>query len=482
MQTQTMQYGPSTIPVVAEVDVIVVGGGTSGFPAAVAAARMGAQTMIVEAQNCLGGTVTAGLMEGYIGSLLDPIRKQDRGGIFREVWDRMQEMGGVVADPERPDINLITYPASLGFGGFDPEILKIVASRIAREENVETLYYTNIADTIVEDGVVSGIVIVNRAGLQAIKAKVVVDTSGDGNAAAFGGASFASGRETDNQHQAVTLDFRIGGVDESRIPEDRRATLIEAVRRAREAGDLRLPPHVGTIRQRWMDQSIGGGRTTHPGIFYMNLDMAIGVETNDPLEVSRTIDECRELALEHVSFLRKYVPGYEQAYLIDTASLLGIRDSRRIIGEYVLTGEDIRSGRKFLDTIANSQAYIDLHGPERPPKHSRPRRDDWYDIPYRCLVAVGLDNILVAGRCISSDFAAQSGVRLVPAAVATGQAAGVAAALAANAGVTTRTLDVTKIQEGLVEQGVQLSVPIDEEVAASEDLSRTFAQRPRGRA
>jgi len=414
------------VPVLGEFDVVVAGGGPAGFAAGVAAAREGARTLIVERFNCLGGMGTAGLVLPFMATA------GTEGGVFRELLRRMEELGG-----------------AKGLS-FDPEAFKFVAQEMALEEGCELLFHTFVERAHVEGGIVKGVFVVNKAGRGLILAKVVVDATGDGDVAASAGAPFEKGDPKDGRLQPLTLRMRFLGVD-----------------REKEGG-----ADLGPVKERWegfkresgipywqgLDRGFDG---LHEGEVYLNPDM-VEADGTDPWELTRAEVDGRRKAWAIWRFMRENVPGWEGAWLVDTAIVIGVRETRRILGEYVLTGDDVRSARKFPDGIAKASFFIDIHGPEMALnfgewlKRNRVPEGDWYEIPYRCLVPRGVDNLLVAGRCISSDREAQGSLRIMPTCMAIGEAAGTAAAICVKRNVKPRELDGKELRGLLKERGADI--------------------------
>lgn len=438
-----------------EVDVLVVGGGSAGFGAAITAARNGMDTLLVEQQGCLGGLVTLGLVN-FLGSY--------REGVGKELFERLQAEGAV--------------------GGqiCDHEITKFIMEQMVLGSEAEILYGTYVTDAIVEDGVIKGVVAQNKSGRQGIAAKVVVDCSGDADVAAFAGAPFeVGGEEWDGYNMATSLDFRVGNVDYKKHRAAPRRAMKEIQIEAVRNGDLPYLIDGG--------HGMGGGgyfgplptRPDDRAEVYMCIAHSRNCRTLDAEDLTRQLIEQREQVQWLVDLFRKYVPGFEDCWLIDTAPMLGVRDSRRIVGEYVLTGEDVVLARKFPDAVVRDTHGFDIHHPTDSDvgyvKHThlaeptepavcqpdgeggyeaRLKPGEYYEIPYRCLVPLEVDNLLVAGRCISADFEAQSGTRLIMTCINMGQAAGTAAALAIKNDLTPRNLDAAALRERLIEQGIGL--------------------------
>ncbi len=451
------------VPVVADVDVVVAGGGTAGVAAALAAARQGVNTFIVEAQGSLGGTLSNGLMETALTFAVPYMFHEGRpmAGLLGEMMQRVNAMAA--------ESGLATGPSSGLL--FDAELMKYVALQIVEEAGIQMLYHAMVDDVLMEDDKVKGIILATKAGRQAILCKQVIDASGDADLAAMAGVPFQVGHPRDGHGQAVTLMFRIGGVDEERLPREP-AWWDEAVQKAVAAGDLELPEHVIDVVH-WRRPSgirAVGRRTLLPGIRSVNIDILDTLDGSKPENITIAQNECRKRIMKYISFCRSYVPGCEKIFLVDTAPMIGFRESRRIAGDYVFTWDDMRNGRKFDDSVWATVMPMDLHdrllipGQDPPAIHTwggpiqtpKAPEGDYAQVPFRTVLAQKTVNLQVAGRCASCDYFTQGAFRMVPTCVATGQAAGTAAALAVKEGVELRELPIKDLQDSLRAQGVDL--------------------------
>ena len=447
-----------------EYDVVVCGGGMAGFGAAVAASRKGARVLLVERETALGGLATVGLV---------PIPKDTPAGISQEMISRLEE---VDAHTRRNS---------------DPEKHKLILDRMVREAKIDLLLDTAIVDAVVEDGKVRGAVLESKSGRQVVMGKRFVDCTGDADLAYFAGCECMSGRPEDGKHQACSIDFRLGGVDYDKyISSDLKADdpqwikLIETAHR-----DGRMP----VMYENHLNWSVFvPGRPKHCG--KDEICVCISHSRNcDPLsnrDLTRMYVEGREQVDFWARFIRENVPGYENSYLIDTSTLLGVRESRRVVGEYILKTLDFARGTKFDDAVTATFHHFDLHNPDgvgnikwakeiidgkvcyvsstgnpgslEPPCGYENMTDGWgrhgadrvfktggSDIPYRSLVPVKIDNLLVAGRCLSSEFMAQAASRLILCCVNMGQAAGTAVVQSLEENVSPRKIDVRKLQARL---------------------------------
>jgi len=409
---------------ISEHDVIVAGGGTAGIAAAVAAARNGADTILIERYGFLGGTMTAGLVNPFM--TFHAGKEQIIKGIFQEIIDRLKDTGGYDEKTK----------------AFDSEIMKLVLDQMIKEADVKLLLHTYITDALVtKENIIKGIEAYNKSGRQVVLGKVIIDATGDGDVAVMAGAPYEKGREEDGLTQPMTLNFRMGGVDVERMPS--REKINKLFEEAKAKGEIKIPR-----------ENVLYFPTTRRGEIHFNTTRIVKVDGTKADDLTYAEIEGRRQMAELIKFLKEKVPGFENAYLLMSAVQVGVRETRRIIGEYVLTGEDVIKARKFSDVIARGSYPIDIHSPtgegtvikKLPPGES-------YDIPYRCIVPKKVENLLIAGRCISCTHEAQAAIRVIPIVVAIGQAAGTAAALAAKLHASRREMNVPLLQEALKKQG-----------------------------
>ncbi len=405
-------------PVIATPEVLVVGGGMAGVAAAVTAARMGAEVLLVERSGSLGGMATLGLVPPAMNVGLTQ-------GITREFVDRLRAVGG-------PDQT------------WNPEVIKYVLLDMMRQSGAKLMLYSLAVGAIVEDGACRGIIVENKSGTQAIRAKVVIDCTGDGDVAAWSGAHFEIGRGRDNETQTHTLVFLLANVDTARLLPTVR-DIPEMIRKARSEGKYKATFAGGAAIQ-----PIVTGTHGAVNVNMINVPEVDGLKVED-LTYSH-VEALRE-ALDLVPFFREYVPGCEECYLAGTAEFIGVRESRRIIGEYTLTGEEALSGAVFPDAIARGFYPIDIHSPDGTGDASGARPGKPYDIPYGCLVPLQVENLLVAGRPISVDHVAHGSVRVMGTTMSLGEAAGCAAALCLLEGVTPRQLAGERVRATLEQLG-----------------------------
>ena len=427
---------PSTeIPVVGQYDVMVVGGGMTGVAAALSAARLGAKVLIVEQTNCLGGVATSGWHNhlSQYNAWDDDTRVV--GGLAYELGERLVREGYGTTDGSCVD--------------FDVEGLKLLLDRMMAEAGVEVLYYTFFCDALVEEGRIVGGVIQNKSGRQAFMAYQVIDTTGDADVAAHAGAPFKMGREADGLCQPTTLMFMLEGVDWPRVDVWRTNYQMTEVWEQAQADGI-MEPFQNQIMGWWHTDV----RPTQVGV---NMTHMTHVDATDAGDLTRATIEGRRQAHHLTEVFRQVVPGMEDCYLIATAPMLGLRESRRIEGEVTLTAHDMLAGREWEDAIGYGNFYIDIHNPEGPGMSEqtyRPEPGFRYQIPYRIMVPKAVDNLLVAGRCVSVTHEALGSIRVMLTCMVMGEAAGAAAMLSLREEVPPRELPPDVLQARLEVQDV----------------------------
>ncbi|MHA4816191.1 FAD-dependent oxidoreductase [Streptomyces aculeolatus] len=445
------------LPMSEPTDVLVVGSGPSGLGAALAAARNGASVRLVERFGFLGGNLTAGLVGPCMTSFsLDGTTQLVRG-IFDEFVRRMVRVGGAVHPSETRSGS--PYSGFMVYGHeavtpFDPEAAKLVALDMCQEAGVELLLHTFVADALTEDRRVTGVVVGNKSGLGVLPATTVVDCTGDGDVAARAGAGFDLGRDGDGQMQPMTLFFRVADVDD------------DAVRAYQDAHPEERFPFQGLVEQASADGSFTLPRrgiqlfkTLEPGVWRINTTRVLGLDGTDAGDLTAGEITARRQVVELMRFFRERLPGMENCRLLDTAATVGVRETRRIRGEHLLTLDELTSGHAFEDTVAVAGYPVDIHsptGPNGPFDDGIPPTANIYEIPYRSLVPRDLDNLLLSGRCVSATHEALAAIRVMPPSFAMGEAAGAAAALAQRDGVLPRAVDVPALQRLLLAQGAYL--------------------------
>lgn len=414
----------------------MVGGGSAGATAAIAAARRGANVTLVERWPFLGGTGAAVLDTFYGFYTPGAQARKVVGGIPDEVVAALAEHDAVM---ERPN----TYGAGTGIT-YDPELLKVAWDTLLAEAGVRVLLHSFVVDATVVDGRIAEVLVANKRGLQPLSARVVVDASGDADVVAWAGAPF----EPIGAHapvQALTTTFRLANVDVDRARAVPKEELWALMREANASGRFRLPREEGSVHV-----------TPLPGFMATNMVRFHVEDPTDPDRLSAAEAEGRRQALEYARFLRECVPGYERSVLANFSTQIGVRETRRIEGEYRLTREDVLAARRFDDEIALCGAPIEEHHAGSDTRWEYVPGGGVYGIPYRCLLPQDVDGLLVAGRCLSATHDAHASVRSIGQCMAMGQAAGVAAAMAAADGGAPRAVDVTALRAALRELGAVL--------------------------
>jgi 2-polyprenyl-6-methoxyphenol hydroxylase-like FAD-dependent oxidoreductase len=410
-------------------DVLVVGSGSAGATAAIAAAQAGASVTLIERYGFLGGTSTQVLDTFYGFYTPGKAARKVIGGVPDQVVAELQKHGVMLIRPN-------TYGAGNGIT-YDPEILKVVWETLALQASVKILLHMFVVDALLEDDRVCGVVAVNKGGFVTLRAKVVIDASGDADVAARAGVP-CEGPNEGGPVQSLTTTFRLINVNVDRAKQVKKDELHQLMQAAIDSGDYRLPRKEGSVHI-----------TPLTGVMATNMTRVGDVDATDAVQLTSAEIEGRRQALEYFRFLRDKVPGYEHAALGGLSTQIGVRESRRIFGEYRLTRADVISARKFDDAIAQCGAPIEEHHAGSDTRWEYLPEGETYGIPYRCLLPQKIDRLLVAGRCLSADHDAHASVRSMGQCMAMGQAAGVAAAIAAEESIGPRDVPIGLLQDRL---------------------------------
>jgi glycine/D-amino acid oxidase-like deaminating enzyme len=413
-----------------DVDVLVIGAGSAGTTAAVAAARSGARTLLVDRFGFLGGTSTAVLDTFYAFYTPGATPHKVVSGIPDEVVGRLTERGMAF---ERPN----TYGAGTGIT-YDPESLKRVWDELAAEAGVTLLLHAFAFGVEAEEGRVGSVEIATKSGIRRVRPRVVVDASGDADICALAGAPHES---PGDDVQSLSTVFRVANVDVARAQAVPKEELWRLMREGRDSGRYALTRIEGSVH-----------RTPHEGVMMALMTRVRRVDATDADQLAAAEVEGRRQAHEYFRFLRERVPGYERAVLVSTSPAIGVRESRRILGEHVLTADEILAATQFPDQIARCGAPIEEHHSGDDTRWVYLEEGATYGIPFRSLQPRALDNVLVAGRCFSATHDAHASARSMGTCMAMGQAAGTAAALSAEP----KHLDPAHLRARLREDGADV--------------------------
>ncbi|MCU0513412.1 MAG: FAD-dependent oxidoreductase [Anaerolineae bacterium] len=418
-----------------DADVIVVGSGSAGSSAAIAAARTGAKTILVERFGFMGGTSTQVLDTFYGFYTPGSVAYKVVGGVPDDVVSSLKEHRAAF---ERPN----TYGAGTGIT-YDPMMLRIVWERLALAAGVRLLYHSFCTDVIRDGNRITGIVVDGKRGLMTLSARVIVDCSGDADVCHQAGAPYERAGDLDPA-QTLTTTFRMIHVDVERAKAFGKKAMWEKMDEATQTGRYDLPRKEGS----WHI-------TTQQGVVHTIMTRVADVDATDPVALTAAEIEGRRQVVEYVRFLRDYVPGYEQAELSWFCEPIGVRETRRVYGRYRLTRADCLSARKFDDAVAACGAPIEDHHGGSDTRWEYLPDGMTYDIPYGALLPAEIDGLLVAGRCFSATHDAHASCRSMAQMMALGQAAGAAAALAVQQDVLPHTLEIGLLQDTLRRMGAR---------------------------
>ena len=436
-------------------DVVIIGGGTAGAIAAVASGRNGLKTLLVEKMNSLGGTQTLGMVTPMMPLLIGDEKLQNISGINNEIVKRIEDvkMGRKL--------------------WFDPETLKIVLEEAVVSEGVQIMYDASFVESVTEDNKIKSVLLQSRGKKIEVAAKHFIDASGDAHLAAASGVEFEQGINNTKKSQPVSLRFEVGNVD---IPK-----FVNYLKEMGQVDELEIDElHTAhTFDREWpLTQVFNEGFQKgilkeedlkyfqafsipgKPGVIHLNCpELSNSIDVMNSIEISIEMIKGRQMIKRYMDFFKKMLPGFEGASLNQIAPMAGVRESRRIKGEYTLTREDVAKCRKFDDSVARSNWYMDIHGlskeewealeEEQKIGQALPDSERYYDIPYRTLYSKTISNLLVVGRCISADFEAQSSMRIQPVCRALGEAAGHACKIATEYNIDLISVRGQEIQKKL---------------------------------
>ena len=424
---QTYHENAKELPIAGEYDVIVAGSGPAGTAAAVMAGRMGAKVLIIEWNNAIGCISTSGMMSHWTGSVTSPM--------YTEILQRSADMNeGEQKGKIQQFIN--------------PENLKTVYLDMLKDANVDVLLYTFVCGVVMEGDQLTGVITESKSGRRVFRSKFVVDGTGDGDVAAFAGVEYHKGRESDGKMQPTTLMFKVAGVDMSR------AVLLGSFESTyqTEKGELQalakehIPYPAGHLL---------AYKSTLPGIVTLNMTNCTDIDGTKAENLTKAEIVCRSQMPAIIKYLREFVPGFENCYIISAASLMGVRETRHFKGMYTLNENDILTAKVFDDWVVRGAHFnFDVHnltgaGLDKTGVQKNWNQPKGYTIPYGCLVPEKINGLLLSGRNISGTHIAHSNYRVMPICVGIGAAAGAAAAAAIKKGVQVRDIKGEELQDRL---------------------------------
>ena len=456
------------IPIMVETDVLVVGGGPAGLCTALAAAREGVDTVLVERYGCFGGVIT----QAIVGTIAwyRYAKTVDAGGIGVEFERRAKEMGStinIIGNIKNPEMVEVLEQEGLMVNGeptyevLETEMFKYVADTLIQEARITPILHCSAVHVVMDGNTIKGVITESKSGRKAIMAKRVIDATGDADIAYFAGAPYR--KNPKNELMEVTVNFGCSGINIGKFlmyvylnrgsigdwgetsgkEEDTFSTyLVEPFNKAREAGEI---PEDVTIESFWTNYTDAGEITSFNGIHMTDIDCT------DVWDLTKAEIEGRKRVMWAVKALKKYTPGFKKARLRTIGSSLGTRESRKIIGDYNITEHDVRNEARFDDSIGICPEFIDGYGIAILPTTGR-----YFHVPYGISVPQKVENLLVAGRCVAGDKISHAATRQMACCTVTGQGAGVAAAVSLQDNVTCRQVDISKVQKTLKKQGVRI--------------------------
>ncbi len=456
-------------PIMAEADVLVIGGGPAGLSAALAAAREGVKTMLIERYGCFGGVIT----QTMIGAIAwyRYAKTVEAGGINLEFERRAKELGGsinVYGNVKNKDMVKVLEQNGLMVDGkptyevLDTEMFKYVTDVMIKEAGIVPLFHCTAVKAIMNGNTINGVITESKSGRQAILAKRVIDATGDADVAYLAGVPYRKNQK--DELMAVNVNFGVSGINigkflmyiylnqgtigdwdgETSGKEDKKFStyLVEPFNKAKEAGEI---PEDVNIRSLWGSYTDAGEITSFNAINIQNIDCT------DVWDLTKAEIEGRKQVMYAVDALKKYTPGFKKARLRTIGSSVGTRESRKIIGEYSITEHDIKNEARFEDSIGICPEFIDGYGIAILPTTGR-----YFQVPYGIILPKKVENLLVAGRCVAGDKISHAATRQMVCCTVTGQGAGVAAAVSLKDNVTCRQVNISKVQESLKNQGVRI--------------------------
>lgn len=419
-------------------DLIVVGGGFGGVASAISAARGGADVLLIEKFNCFGGAASYALVAPFMYYWTENPETDEReylcGGLFREIVEEMNKIIDIKLPDDEPTIEL-----------FDEELLKLVLNRMVKEAGVKVLFNATVTEAEVSDGVMTGVRVFGKGTSNMFYADYFIDATGDAELSVMAGCEYQLGRTKDNLCQPMTLCFRLCGVDKEKFFESKQE-INHLYRKLQKEGKIKNPR-----------ENVLTFDNPNEGVIHFNTTRIVMKNPTDLFDLTDAEMEAREQVFEMLYFLRENFEAFKKARVLSTALQIGIRESRKIVGEYTITQQDLLDICRFDDAIATANYAIDIHNPEGKGTHCRFfEKGEWYEIPYRCLIPKAMKNMLVVGKCISATHEAHSSYRIMPYCAELGEAAGNAISLLIKAKADVRDVDIKKLQEILRNNGSKI--------------------------
>jgi hypothetical protein len=422
------------LPILLESELVILGGGPAGSIAAIAASRQGVDTVLLERHGFLGGNITAGGIDTVYGFYTpgeNPVKVV--GGIPDEIVETLE---GQQAAYQRPN----TYGSGIGIT-FSAEHMKLALEEAVLSAGAKVLYHAFSPAVCQHEGRIEAVIVATKQGLQQVRGGFFIDASGDADLVAHAGGAHLKAGEG-GPIQSLTAVFFMANVDLERAKAFGKQALWDAMAEAAQSGSYHLPRVEGSFHA-----------TPYPGMMEANMTRVANVDATDIVALSAAETEGRRQVQDYVRFLQDYIPGFESAYLVKTGCHIGVRETRRIKGDYQLQKEDVLQGKSFEDVIARCGMPIEDHHAGSDTRWIYVKDFGFYDIPYRCLIPQGLENVLVAGRCLSASHDAHASARSAGPAMAMGQAAGLAATRAVKHHQTASQIEIQSLQQELRTMG-----------------------------
>ena len=444
MSIETFKIGEQDIKIFGEYDVLIVGGGPAGIAAAVSASRLGAKTILIEKYGFLGGMASAGMVGSFCGFFTSGPKKQlVVGGVGRDLVKQLADHSGITGKLESAASSRIAQYR------YNPEVFKYVAETMVLAADVEILFHTIVVETICnEEGLITGIILENKSGKSAVLGKIFIDGTGDGDIAVKAGAYYEIG-DKNGVTQSMTTMFRLTNSDYNKAKKI-------------DLNELRAKLENRKSRCLYKLERVDGvmATTIPKGMINANVTGISKFSALDAKELTKAEIEGRRQVFEYLRFLRENLPGFENAEIAVIGTQIGVRETRRILGDYVLNEKEVLKGTKFENGIALGAWPVELHDSEsgRIKWEFLEKEDDYYSIPIECLIPKKTKNVIVAGRCISTTHIAQASTRVIAQSFATGEAAGVMAAQCIDAKCKPAVVNKETVKKTLIKNGAILNL------------------------